>query len=297
MPRSRTTGIRRFDTSYDSIGIGIHGTATPMQNVRQHSAIVTFLRRAYLYPFELLFFHGRSGIDNADEGLRYLPISDDILKEATENPSILEIGSGSKGITPYIPFPVTGVDIAFSGSIAERLNPVLYSGDDLPFPDNSFNFVVCSDMLEHVPSAQRTKVLNELLRVANRRIYLAVPCGKFSEAHDKKLDSLYLHLRGERLAFLREHVENGLPDKDDIVTSIKTSASRSGKQITISVKPNFNLKIRSWCFKLSITPIFDVLFPVLSPFICILRNWMNFGDCYRQIITIVINTSMVHRNG
>jgi hypothetical protein len=263
-----------------------------MKAIGQHSIIVYLLRRAFLYPIELVFFRGRSGIDNADEGLRYLPISDDILNGQIDNPSILEIGSGSKGITPYVPFQITGVDISFSGSVAKRLKPVSHTAENLPFPDSSYNYVVCADMLEHVPSSQRPKVLSELLRVANNRVYLAVPCGRYAEAHDKTLDALYLRLRGERLAFLKEHVDNGLPHIDDLVTSIKTAAAQLERPISISVKPNVNLSIRYCFMRLLITPKIDIFFPMISPFFCILRQLLNFGECYRQIITIGINPSM-----
>lgn len=250
--------------------------------------VTEFIMRLILAPLELFFFGGRRGIDNADEGLRYLPISDAILTSKVAEPSILEIGSGAKGITPYVPYSVTGLDIAFNGAIAKNLKPVVHSSTKIPFPGRSFDYVVSVDMLEHVPSAQRFDSISEMLRVANKRIFIAVPCGKAAEEHDKKLDDLYFRWKGERFAFLREHVENGLPDKEEMQSFIYEAAAQRGRSISLSVMPNTNLRIRSFFMKLWIIPKNAILFNLISPFFCIARKWLNFGDCYRQIFIIDI---------
>ena len=250
--------------------------------------VIEFFMRLILAPLEFIFFGGRRGIDNADVGLRYLPISDEILKGKGKEPSILEIGSGAQGITPYVPYSVTGLDIAFNGDIATNLKPVVHSGSKLPFPDRSFDYVVSVDMLEHVPRAQRFDVISEMLRVADKRIFIAVPCGKVAEVHDKNMDDLYFHWKGERYNFLREHVENGLPNKEELQSFINEAASQQGRSISLSATPNVNLHVRSCYMKLWIIPKSALLFNLLSPFFCIVRKWLNFGDCYRQIFIIDI---------
>ena len=47
--------------------------------------------------------------------LRYLPIVRYIKNSGLVNPSILEVGSGSLGIGPYLKKEFTGADIEFSG--------------------------------------------------------------------------------------------------------------------------------------------------------------------------------------
>jgi len=252
--------------------------------------VIQVFMRLILAPLEFIFFGGRRGIDNADEGLRYLPISDAILTGKVTEPGILEIGSGAKGITPYVPYSVTGLDIAFNGAVAKNLKPVVHSSSKLPFPDRSFDYVISVDMLEHVPPAQRFDVISEMLRVADKRIFIAVPCGKPAEIHDKNMDDLYFRWKGERYDYLREHVENGLPDKEELQSFINETASQQGRSISLSVMPNVNLRVRSCYMKLWIMPKSALLFNLLSPFFCIARKRLNFGECYRQIFIVDLIT-------
>jgi hypothetical protein len=250
--------------------------------------LLTIVRRCTTFLVEILFFGGRKGLENADEALRYLPIAEEILHGGEGEPRILEVGSGVKGITPYVPFKVTGVDVAFNGEVAANLDPVCLSGTELPFPDQSYDYVVSVDMLEHVASGQRTAVISELLRVAGRRVFLAVPCGEQAEIHDREMDELFVRVRKSRDRFLREHVEHGLPTKDELESRINEVAARLGRRITIRVVPNVNLKVRRFFMKLCIVPRYERMFSLLSPFLCIIRNFLNSGDCYRQMFVIEI---------
>ena len=248
--------------------------------------MIKILKKWVLNLIESVFFGGRKGLDNADEALRYLPISDYILNGKLKQPKILEVGSGVKGITPYIPFKVTGVDVSFNGEIAKNLEPVCLSGDKLPFPDNSFDYVISVDMLEHVSQNKRQDVITELLRVAGNRVFLAVPCGKLAELHDKALDELYQRAKGERYHFFQEHIENGLPVKEELVSCIKNSAEQLKAKVNVRVMGNVNLKVRASLMRLWITSKNPKLYAWISPFICIVRNFLNYGECYRQIFII-----------
>lgn len=246
------------------------------------------LRCAFLSLIENIFFGGRKGLCNADEALRYLPISDLILHGELKEPKILEVGSGVKGITPYIPYKITGVDVSFNGEIAQNLEPVLLSGVKLPFPDKSYDYVISVDMLEHVPENKRPDVVMELLRVAGRSIILAVPCGDFAEDHDKALDELFQQVKGERYHFSKEHVDNGLPRKEELESCIRTSAEKLGVRVNIQVFGNVNLEVRSFIMRLWITTKTPKIYIWISPFLCIFRRFLNYGDCYRQIFVVDI---------
>jgi SAM-dependent methyltransferase len=50
---------------------------------------------------------------------------------------------------------------------------VVASGDDLPFADDEFDFVLASHVIEHLPDPIRA--LEEWLRVARRYVFLVVP--------------------------------------------------------------------------------------------------------------------------
>lgn len=250
--------------------------------------MLKLFRETLLRTLEIVFFRSRTGIDNADEALRYLPISDSILDGDIKAPKILEVGSGVKGITPYIPYKITGVDVSFNGKIAENLTPVCLSGASLPFSDNSFDYVISVDMLEHVPGNERNDVVKELLRVASKRVFLAVPCGELAEVHDKTLDEFYLQVKGARDRFLQEHVENGLPTKEDLEESFKAAAGKLGVRVNINITGNVNLKVRMFFMRFWIEAKHPKVFIWLSPFICIFRRFLNLGECYRQIFVVDI---------
>lgn len=248
--------------------------------------MVIKFKKIILNLIEGIFFKGRTGLDNADEALRYLPISDEILKCDLKDPKILEVGSGVKGITPYIPFKITGVDVTFNGDIAENLEPVCLSGTNLPFTDKSYDYVISVDMLEHVPARQRHEVISELIRVASKKVFLAVPCGKAAEKQDNSLDEFYFREKGERNQFLQEHVDNGLPSKEELESCLLTVSEIIGVKIRLRVVPNVNLKVRNLFMHIWIRSKPGKLSIWISPFLCIFRRFLNSGECYRQIFIL-----------
>jgi len=227
---------------------------------------------------------------HADTALRYFPIAREIIKNVKEKDSIAEVGSGVRGITPFIPFKITGADISFSGEIAKNLRPVYLSVNKLPFPDKSFQHVICVDMLEHILPSNRPDMIVEMLRICTNVLYLAVPCGKESEAQDQMHGQAFFEIRGYRDSFLEEHIKNGLPEKTDIIDLISKAANMLNKSIDIKVLPNFNLKLRDFIMRQWMSPILHTnkIYYCFSIILCVLRRWLNFGKCYRQIFYVFI---------
>ena len=131
---------------------------------------------------------------------------------------ILDIGFGSGGIA--IAFSqagaiLSGVDIDPElREISEKnakahkvsIDFKIYNGSDLPFPENYFDYIVCSSVLEHTSFPE--KLLNEMLRVLlpRGRAFLSLP-NKYAplETHTlacfvsylpKKIADIYLKLLG-----------------------------------------------------------------------------------------------------
>jgi len=48
------------------------------------------------------------------------------------------------------------------------------AAEDIPFKDNAFDFVTCTDMLEHIPEENVPRVLKEMFRVGRDRFFFAV---------------------------------------------------------------------------------------------------------------------------
>ena len=56
------------------------------------------------------------------------------------------------------------------------------SADSIPFPDDSFDLVMCLDVLEHIPCYAMQDVLREIRRVGNHDFVFLICC---EPAHDK----------------------------------------------------------------------------------------------------------------
>lgn len=222
----------------------------------------------------------------ADTVIRYFPIVNELINSRIPTPAILEIGSGSQGIAPYLPFNVTGLDLAFDGEVHPNLYPVIQSDTKVPFDDESFDYVVSVDMLEHVPPDGRLEVIQEMLRVARRKVFLAVPCGSSSEQQDHLLNELFFKSRGYYYSYLQEHVVNGLPKMEEINSLIV--AAGKNKNIMITAMPNFNLRLRYFLMRLWAQEIFYIPYLMSSLIMCLIKSKVNYGCCYRYIFKIDI---------
>jgi SAM-dependent methyltransferase len=91
---------------------------------------------------------------------------------------------------------------------------VVAPGDDLPFQDDSVDFVLASHVLEHIPDPIRA--LEEWIRVARHKVVVVVPHRDRTFDHDRELTSLE--------EFLRRH-ESGFSSAEDQHWSVWTLES------------------------------------------------------------------------
>lgn len=111
-------------------------------------------------PIETCVFHGR-GERTAYVAKRYR----DILRG-----KVLDVGCDQallRTLVPHVDY--TGVDIAGAPDIQVDLERV----ERLPFSDNEFDCVVCTDVLEHLDNFHF--MFAELLRVTKRHVVLSLP--------------------------------------------------------------------------------------------------------------------------
>lgn len=227
-----------------------------------------------------------------DISTRYLPVVGIIKKDNNpQPPKILDVGSGDLGITPYYPLPITGVDTHFSSVKSPLIKPVVIKDVNLPFEDGEFDYVISVDMLEHVSAKEREKSISEMLRVAKKKIIVVVPIGRKAESQDKKLHKLYEKIHGESYVFLDDHVKNGLPSLEEMINCFNNAANLHEKKLKISCYPILNLRVRYTYMRLFISKIPMVraltnFFIFAVPF----RKYLNFGECYRKVFTIDIET-------
>lgn len=116
--------------------------------------------------------------------LRTLDI-DRCFKQVGHNPSrILDIGSGLGMIAAHYHregYDVVGIDIneSYLNSARERypdVKFVLYDGQNIPFPESSFDTIILNDVLEHISYSDIESVISEAHRVLTRegRMYVSV---------------------------------------------------------------------------------------------------------------------------
>lgn len=188
---------------------------------------------------------GRRADWSPERACRYLPIVR-LLEHEAQDGLVLEVGVGDGGLGPYWGRPFVGLDLDVPHGFA-GLMPVRASVLALPFGDAAFPVVLCVDVLEHLEPGDRPRAIVELLRVSGRRLVVGVPTGEAAERQDAQLDALYQRVHGCRHPFLVEHVEHGLPRREDL-ESWATSAA--GDAWTLTTVPNAPIWARGLLMRL-----------------------------------------------
>lgn len=88
--------------------------------------------------------------------------------------------------------------------------------------DNEYDVVVASDVFEHIPKKLRKAFITELNRVARYGVIMCFPfkAGHVCEA-EVRTNDYYKMLYGEDYIWLYEHIDNGLPDREEIDTFLQ----------------------------------------------------------------------------
>ncbi|MCL4367163.1 methyltransferase domain-containing protein [Patescibacteria group bacterium] len=218
-----------------------------------------------------------------DAALRYWPIVQLIKKEHLQNTAILEIGSGSLGIAPYLKNLVTGVDVQFEESQFPLLRQVKASALNLPFTSSQFDVVILSDVLEHLPKAQRGRAIKEAVRVCSQMLIVSGPFGKEALRQDRELSVISLKRLGKQHHYFAEHLGRGLPELKDIRKIIV----KDKKVKSVTVKgPYFNLTARKQIMNLYLSRIklFYYLYLKGVMFIVPVLRLLNSPPGYRYVI-------------
>ncbi len=91
--------------------------------------------------------------------------------------SVLDVGCGDGKITNDLcpGKPVVGCDRSMAALKRVTRAKVQASCDRLPFADRSFDVVLCSEVLEHLPAGVFDRTIAEISRIADHHIVLSVP--------------------------------------------------------------------------------------------------------------------------
>lgn len=149
-------------------------------------------------------------------------------EEHNRSLEILDVGGYQGKLSWFLP-QHTKLTILDLKPAPEQANTNYVQGDakTLPFPDGHFDLVISSDTLEHIDAADRAQVVAEMFRVSRRHVILAAP---FDSIYNRKaeefINTQFKQYTGHDHPFLIEHIQNGLPDADQI-EHILTEKSRS----------------------------------------------------------------------
>ena len=129
-------------------------------------------------------------------GARYKALNIVELSKSIQFKNVLEVGAGEGSILSWlsqwnfcddlncIEISESGIDLIKSKHIKNLKSVLLFDGYKIPYPDNHFDLVICSHVLEHVEHERI--LLREIKRVSKHQIF-EVPID-FSFYVDRKLE-------------------------------------------------------------------------------------------------------------
>ena len=107
----------------------------------------------------------------------------------------------------HLPESMEGDDHCFTAD-ATDLNGV---------EDNAYDYTIAMDVFEHIPPEKRAAFLTEVARVSKTAAVICFPYNATEvAAAEAEVNDMYRELFGESHPWLREHIENGLPDRTKV---------------------------------------------------------------------------------
>lgn len=223
---------------------------------------------------------------NPEVAMRYMPVVR-LLRRRGLGSNVVEVGSGSHGLAPYLRRRILAIDMCFPGTRNARLVAVRGSALALPVRNRACRTVVSLDMLEHMSADGRPQALDELVRIAGGLLILGCPCGRDAMQQDRHLHRTYWRRHGADYPYLWDHVEYGLPTEEELSRWIEQALEHHRRVATITYQWNSNLAVRKalmvlwiWGSRWSTAAWLALVYfhPILTR--------LNFAKCYRLFAVV-----------
>lgn len=153
-----------------------------------------------------------------------------ILVGSSKKPlHMLDIGGGSPYMSRIfeelsVPYDVSTLDILPK---PQGISGKYIQGDatDMTFRDESYDIVVSTDVLEHIPFEKKKAFIEEAVRVTKDYLIIAAPFNTESvDTAEQLTNDFNIKLFGEGQSWLEEHFKNKKPELDQIKKILKSHA-------------------------------------------------------------------------
>ena len=140
--------------------------------------------------------------------------------------SVLELGANEhKDLRLFLEKDqILFTDIVLTETMQNDPDFRMADGTQLDFDDQSFDFVVAADVLEHVPREKRMQFLSEAYRVARKGVIVCFPYqSQMVSDAEERVNTYYKTITGEEFIWLKEHSDNELPAVSEIDNFLKAA--------------------------------------------------------------------------
>lgn len=210
--------------------------------------------------------------------IRYKPIIN-FIKENKPN-KILEVWSWSKWIWKFMKnLKFTWLDQTTTdywineNKTSKNMEFINWDSLNMPFNENNFDLVFSLDMLEHIKPEKRLDAIKEIVRVSNKYCIIAFPYWKFWSLIDELFNEYYSEKDWKVEWWLKEHIENWVPNKD-LINSVKNEF----KNYEVKEFLNWNIFFVIFIILLESKFLFNIILIQLSYILAYLP--INFNSKY-----------------
>lgn len=97
--------------------------------------------------------------------------------------TVIDVGCGNGIITNELAleWDVIGLDSSEEALKYLKCPAILASATDIPYNDQKFDLVICSEMLEHLNNSDLNIAISEIIRVSGKYLLISVPNDEFLE--------------------------------------------------------------------------------------------------------------------